>query len=234
MEKIRIYRFVDTSFIVNDSLAIKVVCGARQHDYNNASIWVNKQTGHFVYSDNTETMFPKFKTQFPAPQTEEEAKKAVQLFLENFNKLRTESDYLKQKKFPDLFANIQYQSAIPILDIDNKNIERWDIKYLPFVKPSSNEQEVPVMNGEVVFSIGIGGKLTGLKYSWMPIAQSQETDKYNIVLKDNKGNDQEASIIYMIEPDKNLCAPYLLAKDDKILNKLLQKQESANNPNLVS
>jgi len=234
METIKIYRFVDPSFIVKDPMTIKAVCGANQHNHNNTSIWVNKQTGHFVYSDNTTINFPDFKKRFAAPQTEQDARKAVQVFLESFNKLRTENYYLKQKKFPNLFSNLQYQSAIPILDIDNKKVERWDIKYLPFVNPSSREEKVPVMNGEVVFRIGLGGKLTGLKYSWMPIERSQETKRNAIFLKDKNGNDQEASIIYMIEPDKNLCAPYLFSKDDATLKKLIHKQQATKNLNLVS
>ncbi len=229
MDTIKIYRFIDTSFIVKDPMAIKVVCGGNQTNYDNTSVLVNKQTGHFVYSDNSAIIFPDFKKKYSAPQTEQDAKKAVQLYLDKFNKLRTESNYLKQQKFPNLFSNLQYQSAIPILDVDNKKIERWDIKYLPFVNPSNKEEKVPVMNGEVIFRIGFSGKLTGLKYSWMPIERSQDTTRNSIVLKDKNGYEQQASIIYMIEPDKNLCAPYLLSNDDTTLKKLLQKQQASQN-----
>ena len=217
METINIFRFVDPSFIVKDPMIVKLVLGANQQNHNNTSVLVNKQTGHFVYSDNTTNIYPEFKKRFSAPQTEHEARKAIEAFLESFNKMRTGNHYLKNIKFPNLFSNLQYQSTIPILDIDNKKVERWDIKYLPFVNPSNNEEKVPVLNGEVVFQIGIGGKLIGLKYSWMPIEHKEEASRNAVIIKDEHGNDQKASIIYMIEPDKNLCAPYLLAKDDAAL-----------------
>lgn len=230
MNTIRIYRFINPSIIfAKESLPIKIICGANRNDLNNILVLFNKQTGHFVYSDNTTTAYPELKRKYSAPQTEQEARKAVEQFIETSNKIRIENDYLKQNKFPNLFANLQFQSALPILDIDNKIIEQWDIKYTPFLSPSYDEPKVPVMNAEVVFSIGIGSILTALKYNWMPIERVEEVKRFQITLKDENGNDQQASIIYMIEPDKNLCAPYLLAKDDKQLNKLNFKNDFNNN-----
>jgi hypothetical protein len=234
MKTIKIYRFIDPSFIVKDPTLIKVACGANQHNLELTSVLVNKQTGHFVYSDNTLIKYPELKRRFSVPQTEPEARKAVADFLKSFNKMLSENNYLIQNKFPNLFSNLQYQSTLPILDPANKKIERWDVKYLPFVYPSNSEEQVAVMNGEVVFRIGIGGKLTGLKYSWMPIERSQDTKRNIIHLKDENGSEQDASIIYMIEPDKNLCAPYLLAKDDTALKNMHQKIRESQTLNIIS
>ena len=171
---VRIYRFVDPSFLVKEPILLHIYLGIPAiHDPEAQKTVIDPYSGHFAIADNSFDTDPELDHSVHVPQTEAQARKAVETVITSAEKRRKEHYALVQRKFPNLFANILFAGAQPVLDQERRLIRQWEVRYQPHVNPSREEARVPVMNGSVVFRIGPGDRLVGLAYNWMPIETSE-------------------------------------------------------------
>jgi len=220
MDKIKIYRFVDPSVIYQNQALLLGMLGAAQHTHPHMSLYIDHEKGHFVYKNFFIDSLTFNIPDIVVPQSEAEAKKVATEFMIKANAIVTENPNFKNKKFPRLFTNLKFVSAVSIGDPRYPNIRSWEVKFMPFVSPSTYEAPVPVIDAEVVIEVGFKNNIVGLRYFWLPIARSEETDRFAFAYKDQLGNDLEPSIIYKSESGMNLIAPYLTVYDPEKLNKI--------------
>lgn len=230
LEEIRIYRFVDPSVIYQNQTLLLIALGATENTFQSMNLYVDHEKGHFVYKNFIFEDSTFNVANIAVPQTEREAKKIATEFILKSDSTISKDPRFKSKKFPRLFTNLRFVSAISVGDPLQPSIRSWEIKYMPFVNPSLYERAVPVVDAEVVVEVGFKNNIVGLRYFWLPLSRSEETSRYSLIYKDDKGNDVTPFITYQSEPGMNLIAPYAVVNDPKKLNEIENKINRQTNP----
>jgi hypothetical protein len=209
---IRVYRFGNPAFLVKDQAALLIYLGmAPVLEDGPVRVVIDAYTGHFALADNTFEAIEGRSFSQQVPQAEAGARKAVEQFLAGCERRRTEHAMLTRLRFPNLFSNILFSGAQPVLDLQEGMVKQWELRYQPHVVSGTGQERVPVLNSGVTFRIGPGGRLVGLVYDWMPIESGENVPQLWPTLPANA----RSSIVYMIEPGQHLCAPYLVGEPKK-------------------
>jgi hypothetical protein len=220
MEKIKIYRFIDPSDIYQNQTLLLLMLGTTQHNYQRINLYIDHEKGHFVYKNFYIDNLTFNRSNIIVPQSEDAARKVATEFIAKANTIVTENPNFKNKKFPRLFTNLRFVSAVSIGDPIHPSIRSWEIKFMPFVSPSTYETAAPVVDAEVVIEVGFKNNIVGLRYFWLPLSRSEDVDRFTFVYKDKDGSALNPSIVYKSEPGMNLIAPYLTVYDPKKLNEI--------------
>ena len=203
MSNIRIYRLVDPSTMyLNAGYIAQYFFGMPKMITKDKTFSIDSSTGFFSYSYRS-MFFNKFAKD-KLPKTPQEAKKAAEAFIQRADALVQRERVFTQQQFPPLFRNLRYVNAKSVINEELKIIDHWSVLFQGYVKPSKDEDEVPVLDSKVEFKIGNGGMVIGVEYQWAALQMWEDTARYNIK--------SFIGIIYEFESN-GLLAPYALANE---------------------
>jgi hypothetical protein len=202
MDTIRIYKFKPPNLLIKNQDQLKSILTISGIGIKKCSLNVKGQNGHFTFRN----LNPILKNSSIRLSNLNDARKISDKYLQKINQQMHSNSAFTKSGYNNIFNDIKFQHAFPFTSPDTGEISHWDAVYRPFLKPSSEEEEVCVSNGYVVLSIGNDGLLRTLNCEWTAIESHINSKRYKVHLE----NDQKDSsqIIYMIEPDKQICAPY--------------------------
>lgn len=199
---IRVYRLVDPSvlYLNADKIAYYFFGMPQLSGVSGKSFTVSAQTGFFTYT-HYEQLYTNHRKE-KLPKNANEAQKTADSFMQRANALVQNERFFKDQKFPKLFSNLKFISAKSVGHPEKLWIDHWVALYQGYVKPSQEEDSVPVLDSKVEFKIGVSGMVIGLDYQWGAL---QGSDMYNIVSK------RYSNVVYAIEDDTELLlSPYFL------------------------
>ena len=204
---INIYRLINPTVFRSQPEMLQLILGTEPTNREYASLEFSP-SGSFIYNNTIAAANPMLIDRFPAPETEREAVDAAKRIISECNQRRNQVNQNLDSPLPDLFREIVTRGAFPI--IEERRIVGWNVKFQPELRPSTEAITSPVLNAHIVVTIGAGGRLSRLDYDWLPIEASEAVErlKGGYVSVDNQ--ELDADVVYLREPDKNICAPYLL------------------------
>ncbi len=214
---IRIYRLVDPSTMyLNAGYIAQYFFGMPQLITKDKTFSIDSSTGFFSYSYRS-MFFGKFAKD-KLPKTPQEAKKAAEAFIQRADALVQRERVFTQQQFPPLFRNLRYVNAKSVANSlpfgEGKGgaiIDHWTVLFQGYVKPSKDEDAVPVLDSKVEFKIGNGGMVIGVEYQWATL-QMWEDDNKLVSVKSNKPN-AELSIVYLFDFDERSLNPFYVSEE---------------------
>lgn len=172
----------------------------------NYNLFIDSNTGYFCYSH---LLFDMIVNKGTTIKSESDAKKIA------INFMLKSSDYLKEAPgLVGLFKNLIFTNAYSISLQNNPKAIYWVVKFIPTIKPSTKEENAPVINAGITIKIGGKNQIIGIDYLWLPIAKTEIVRRFSYTFKDKQGNDIIPSIIYKVEQELNIVAPYIVAKSN--------------------
>jgi hypothetical protein len=150
--------------------------------------------------------------------SEQDAKSVGKEIIDSFNKRIADNHMFQQQKFPP-FIQLQFLKPPIVTKAVNPFTQYFDHYILThsfIVKPSSNQDNVPVFDATVEMRIDGSKNLIGFFYKWRPIINSLIAKRYKIYIQENQPNVnpdlplEEAQLAYKFEEDKDKLLPYYL------------------------
>jgi len=205
---IRLYRLVDPSTMyLNAGYIAQYFFGMPKMITKDKTFSIDSSTGFFSYSYRS-MFFNKFAKD-KLPKTPAEAKKAAEAFIQRADALVQRERVFTQQQFPPLFRNLRYVNAKSVAAVSpplagvggGMIIDHWTVLFQGYVKPSKDEDEVPVLDSKVEFKIGNGGMVIGVEYQW---AALQMWEDEPLIAK------KTGSLVYAFEIEDSVLAPYFI------------------------
>ena len=194
MSTINVYQLVDPATMYRNRFALKAV-----FDYawkGSHEVEVDKTTG-FLYVRR------KGVTNIGLPIIEEKAKQKVQQLFSAFDAACAKHKEFQKTGVKELFSSMRFINSVAEADDSITGIANIRMYFKPYLKVNEKDGEAPVMQKEIIVTVGKNFAVTNLSYSICPVKQIEKIEA--IAAPKELQNTKYA---YLVLSNKNLIAPY--------------------------
>ncbi len=194
MTSINVYQLVSPSVMYNNRYAIKAVC-----DYawkGSYEVQVDTATGFFHARR-------KMFSDIGMPITEQNARQKIIELFAAYDFACARHRQMQRTGVKEMFGNLTLVSSVSEAAATLSGLGNVRMYFRPYLKVSEKDSDAPVMQAEVIVTLGKNYNIIDLSYKTCPIKQIEKTEV--IAAPKELSNPR---FIYLFSPNKNIITPY--------------------------